>query len=207
MSALKSPRFWTLVWGAIGAALVLYVMIAASVKPAGERVRAPKLRDPALLVGDMADFIYAPTRTAPPDIAFQRASESGLVDARLADFRGRVTLVNFWASWCAPCVKELPSLDRLQAALGDEAFEVVAIAVEARGADYSREFLEKIGARGLRLNIDPNLRLASALGAGAGLPLTILYGRDGREIGRLRGDADWSSAEAKRLIEAAKTAG
>jgi thiol-disulfide isomerase/thioredoxin len=196
MSALKEPRFWLLLLGAIGALAVVYVILASSAKPDGERGVA--LRDPRLLVGAMARFEYALMPREAPDIAFEHEGR----ETRLAAFRGQVVLVNFWATWCPPCLKELPTLDRLQSELGGADFQVVAIAADTRGPQKAQEFLDRLGVRRLELYADPRLRLAGAV-VGANLPVSILYDREGREIGRLVGEADWASEEAKALVRAA----
>ncbi len=198
MAALTSPRFWLLVWAGLGAALVLYVMIAASVKPEAPEAGAP-LHDAALLKGEMAKFDYAVPPRGAPLIAFEHDGR----EVTLADFRGRTILVNFWATWCAPCVKELPSLDALQAEFGDKNFEVVAVAAGPQGKEAPAAFLARLGVANLRLYADPRLRLAATIGGGSVLPVSVLYDARGREIGRLIGEADWSSPEARRLIERA----
>lgn len=199
MAALRSPRFWLLVWGAAGAIGVLYVIIAASAKPPARAEPAVSVRSQSLIVGEMADFQFALAPAAAPEVAFFEGGEPRF----LKDKRGKVILVNFWATWCKPCLEELPSLDTLQKTRGGKDFEVVAIAADPQGAAKARDYLQRLGVAHLDLRMDETLRLATALGAGAGLPLTILYDRTGREVGRLRGGADWSSPEALALIEAA----
>ncbi|MBY0421216.1 MAG: TlpA family protein disulfide reductase [Parvularculaceae bacterium] len=200
MSALKSPRFWLVVWGAIGALAVVYVIMASSAKPGRESGAPVNARNPALAVGAMQKFEFSLAGAEAPDIAFE---QPGGASATLAGRKGRVVLVNFWATWCAPCLEELPSLAALQAAKGGRDFEVVAIAADPRGRAAVEAFLEKAGATNLKAYLDAELRLATAMGTGSGLPLTILYDKKGREIGRLRGAADWASPEALRLVEAA----
>jgi thiol-disulfide isomerase/thioredoxin len=117
----------------------------------------------------------------------------------LKDFRGKTILLNLWATWCAPCRHEMPSLDRLQAELGSDKFEVVALAVDRSGADAAKKFLDDTGVKALKLSADPTTRSGSALKA-IGMPTTILIDTEGREIGRLPGPAEWDSADAKRLI-------
>jgi thiol-disulfide isomerase/thioredoxin len=117
----------------------------------------------------------------------------------LKDFRGKTILLNLWATWCAPCRHEMPSLDRLQAELGSDKFEVVALAVDRSGADAAKKFLDDTGVKALKLYADPTTRSGSALKA-IGMPTTILIDTEGREIGRLPGPAEWDSADAKRLI-------
>lgn len=119
----------------------------------------------------------------------------------LADRRGKVLLVNFWATWCAPCVVEMPYLDELQARYGSNGFEVVAISMDRTIGDAERFYAEN-GLEHLAIYHDQSFNSAFAAGA-RGLPLTVLYDRQGGEIGRLDGDAEWASEDAFALIEAA----
>ena len=202
MSVFKSPRLWLFVWGGIGALMLAYVMIAASVQPSGSKASKQASvynQDQSLLKGEMADFEYAfPPRPA-PTASFISNGENLFISS----FRGQVVLVNFWATWCAPCLKELPSLDNLQGHFGGEAFQVVAIAADPKGPDVAQEYLDKLDLQYLDLYADPNLRVASSIGGANVLPVSILYGPDSMEIGRLVGEADWASPEARALIESA----
>jgi thiol-disulfide isomerase/thioredoxin len=112
-------------------------------------------------------------------------------------------LVNFWATWCAPCLKELPSLDALEAKLGGRKFEVVAIAADPRGPIAAAEYLDRLEITNLKLYADPRLIFATSIGGANVLPVSILYDAKGREVGRLVGEADWTSPEALRLIQSA----
>ncbi|MEC9347098.1 MAG: TlpA disulfide reductase family protein [Pseudomonadota bacterium] len=116
-------------------------------------------------------------------------------------FRGRVVLVNIWATWCAPCRHEMPSLARLQAARGGKDFEVVAVSVDRGGVEKAQGFLDEVGATALTLYIDQTTRIGRALGA-FGLPLTLVLDREGREVARLVGPAEWDSPEALAFIDA-----
>ena len=118
---------------------------------------------------------------------------------QLADFKGKLVLVNLWATWCVPCVEEMPALDRLQQELGSDAFEVVALSVDRAGRSGARKFLDEAKVGKLALYTDPSARMAATLRA-AGLPATLLIDREGREIGRLLGPAQWDGEDARRLI-------
>ncbi len=120
----------------------------------------------------------------------------------LSDWRGRVVLLNIWATWCSPCREEMPTLDKLQAAFGGNDFEVVAVNIDKGGDAKAKAFLAEIGVAHLALYTDPSAKLFAALKA-IGMPTTLLIDRQGYEIGRLVGPADWGSDEAKTLIRAA----
>ena len=150
----------------------------------------------ALSRGEMAAFVFRKEPEALPAFKFQDAEGR---ERTLADWKGKVVLLNLWATWCLPCRKEMPALDRLQAAEGSDKFEVVAISVDRKGMDASKKFLAETGVKNLALYIDTSAKLNSELRA-IGLPATILIDRDGREIGRLLGPAEWDSADAVRLI-------
>jgi thiol-disulfide isomerase/thioredoxin len=144
----------------------------------------------------MAAFVFRATPEDLPQVAFQDATGA---QRTLAGWKGKVVLLNLWATWCLPCRKEMPALDRLQRELGSEAFEVVALSVDRAGLGGARKFLGEAKVENLALYADPTARLAGTLRA-AGLPATLLIGRDGREIGRLLGPAQWDGEDARRLI-------
>ncbi|MBI1263722.1 MAG: redoxin family protein [Alphaproteobacteria bacterium] len=149
-------------------------------------------------VGEMRAFRTAAGAPAQPRGPVLTADNREIT---LADKRGKVILVNFWATWCPPCVVEMPALDALQARLGSDRFEVVAISMDRRIEDAEAFYAER-GLEHLALYFDPNMNMGFAAGA-RGLPLSVLYDSQGREIGRLDGDADWASPEAIALMEAA----
>jgi thiol-disulfide isomerase/thioredoxin len=119
----------------------------------------------------------------------------------LADFKGQVLVVNFWATWCAPCVKEMPSLARLQQDYAGKPLKVVAISVGTGDDQGSRDFLK--GHGGLGFYNDPKFALPFSLTPRPdGIPVTVIYDRQGRERARLSGGADWSTDDAKRVMDA-----
>jgi thiol-disulfide isomerase/thioredoxin len=127
-------------------------------------------------------------------------------DLTLADFRGRVLLLNVWATWCAPCREEMPTLDALEARLGGADFHVLPLSIDRAGLGPVRRFYEEIGIEHLAMYLAEDIRAMAAL-AVAGLPTTILIDRQGRELGRLSGPADWNSAENVALFETIMTKG
>jgi len=120
----------------------------------------------------------------------------------LEAFRGKVVLINLWATWCAPCREEMPALDRLQVQRGGKDFAVVAIAQDRGGRGKVEQFLGQIGARHLASYLDTTMKSGRAWGA-FGLPTSILIDRQGREIGRFVGSAEWDQADALKLVDAA----
>lgn len=118
----------------------------------------------------------------------------------LADFRGRVVLLNVWATWCVPCREEMPTLDRLQARLGGEDFQVLPLSIDRAGLEPVRRFYDEIGLRHLGMYLAEDLRAMQAL-AVVGLPTTLLIDREGREIARLVGPAEWDSPDVVEQLE------
>ena len=131
------------------------------------------------------------------DVAFQDGAGRKLA---LTDFKGKVVLLNVWATWCSPCRKEMPTLDRLQAKLGGKDFEVVALSIDRDGPDVVRKFFKEIGVRNLALYIDPTMEAQSKLQL-VGVPTTLLINRDGREVTRYTGVAEWDRPEVIGTIE------
>src|SRR5258706_122621 len=151
-------------------------------------------RHPSAHQPEAAITIHPQTREAP----HLRFTDARGVEMGLQAFRGRVVLLNVWAAWCAPCREEMPTLDRLQAALGGRDFEVVALSIDAGGLPVVQAFFEQLGLRHLRPYLDSRQH-AMVLG-GAGIPLTLLIDADGREIGRKLGPAQWDDPGIVALI-------
>lgn len=136
---------------------------------------------------------------APKPVSEVRFTDRDGQPLDLGDFRGKVVLLNLWATWCAPCRYEMPSLDRLQAELGSEDFQVLVLAVDRGGMPKVLDFFADVGLKHLTPYVDKTTKASRALRA-YGLPTTLLLDRAGREIGRLTGPAEWDTPEAKTLI-------
>jgi thiol-disulfide isomerase/thioredoxin len=118
----------------------------------------------------------------------------------VADFAGKVVLLNFWATWCPPCRAEMPSIDRLAGRMAGDDFAVLAVSADRGSIDRPARFLAEIGVKHLALMHDPGGK--AMIGSGVlGLPVTLILDREGREIARLIGDAEWDSPEARALID------
>jgi thiol-disulfide isomerase/thioredoxin len=111
----------------------------------------------------------------------------------LADFKGKVVVLNIWATWCVPCPREMPALDRLQAALGGPDFEVVPVSIDHKGSEVVRKFFDEIEVRNLAMYLDTSGQAVRTLAA-IGLPTTLVLNRDGDEIARVVGPAEWDDA-------------
>ncbi len=155
--------------------------------------------DKSLSAGAMAAFVFKKDR---PEVVTGDFKDADGKTIDMSNWKGRVALVNLWATWCGPCRAEMPHLAKLQELYGGDQFEVVALSVDLKGAEASSAFLKEIKADNLALYVDQTSKAMKKLGA-YGLPLTVLVDREGREIGRLLGPADWVADDAKRLIEAA----
>jgi thiol-disulfide isomerase/thioredoxin len=144
-------------------------------------------------------FNFAPSEPKPaPELTFLDAQGN---EVSLADFRGKVVILNLWATWCAPCRREMPSLDRLQAAHGDDGLQVLPLSLDRGEIDKIETFYDEVGLPNLGIYHDPQAAAGRAFGA-YGLPTTIVIDREGREIGRLLGPAEWDSEEALALVQA-----
>lgn len=117
----------------------------------------------------------------------------------LADFKGRIVLVNLWATWCVPCRTEMPSLDRLQGKLGGPDFMVLPLSIDKGGRAVIEEFYAEVGIEHLDIYVDPTARAGMELGA-VGIPTTLLISAEGVELGRMIGPAEWDSPAALKMI-------
>ena len=178
---------------AVPVALALALALAfAEPRMAAAADPAPPLRG---AFGENFTLLDPPV-PAPPEAFTDLAGNR----VRLADFGGRVVLLNFWATWCAPCVREMPSLDRLQAALGDRGLRVAAVSIDRGGAKVIRPFAKRLGLAHLGLYHDPEGALFRAFGV-TGLPASFLIDPAGAILGAYAGPAEWDGPEARALIE------
>jgi thiol-disulfide isomerase/thioredoxin len=193
----------------LGAAVLaggLYVMMAGGGNAQGgscaaSAATAAGLRP--LVGGEIAAVQVAASPRPMNELAFKAPDGS---DLKLSAFRGRTVLLNLWATWCAPCRKEMPALDRLQGELGGPDFEVVAINIDQRNPDRPLAFLKDIGVSRLQHYTDASARVFQDLRAAnraLGMPTTLLIDKAGCELAILHGPAEWASPEAIRFIRAA----
>ncbi|MFQ5533545.1 MAG: TlpA family protein disulfide reductase [Sphingomonadales bacterium] len=181
-------------WVRAALLLVAGITTAASGTAAGDRTTPGDLKN--LAVGEIRHFNLNDTWKPVPEITFTDRDGRELA---LGAFRGKVVLLNVWATWCGPCRREMPALDRLQALLGGANFQVLAIASDRGGHDPAAKFLDQVGAENLDLYVDQPGKAARDLGV-FGMPATILIDREGREIGRLVGPAEWDSDDAVSFL-------
>lgn len=153
----------------------------------------------ALAVDDIAFFEVIENPIPAPQTKFQDREGKPV---SFSDFRGKTLLVNFWATWCAPCLYEMPSLNRLQKALGGDGFEVITISLDRQGYDVIDPFFEKTQIDALQAYLDRSNKLTLEVGA-IGLPTSILIDKNGRLITRMVGPVEWDKENALRFISRA----
>ncbi len=182
-----------LAMGAVGLVAVFSVMGAAVFDPPNDDVRA------SLAVGEMSAFSFTKeTRPAPGATVADADGDA----TSLAEYRGQVVLLNLWATWCPPCVAELPDLAVLAETYEDRPFVLVPVSLDREGPAEARAFLDNLGLQALPSWNDKTLGIAAEVTA-KGFPTSILYDARGMEIGRVEAMVDWTSDEAFRLIDAA----
>ena len=170
----------------------------AACRPAVETAR----RVSPLIRGEVAAITLAKVPRRVPELAFRDATGQAKT---LGDWRGRLVLLNLWATWCVPCRKEMPALDALEAKLGGSGFDVVAINNDTRDPEKPKAWLKEVGVERLSYYADPSAKVFQDLklaGSAFGMPTTLLVDPAGCEIGALAGPAEWASEDAVKLIEA-----
>ena len=184
-------------WSPVRLALVGGVVgLVAALAAGGIFLTRASASGPPAFSGGYGDWeAYADPQPAPAIDFLDPDGERINLDA----YRGQTLLVNFWATWCAPCIRELPALDALQADLGGDAFRVLIISIDRKGLEVAQPFLDNLDLDHLRTAADPKGVLAREMKA-TGLPTTVLIAPDGKVMGRILGDAEWNSDGAKDLV-------
>jgi thiol-disulfide isomerase/thioredoxin len=177
---------------------VLYTALAFTANAAHADIAAAE----AAREGTMKKLLFS----EPMEVSGESFTDPDGGEYRLSDFAGKHVVLNFWATWCAPCRKEMPMLSELQSEFGGETFEVVTIATGRNSVPGIRKFFDEVGVDNLPLYLDPKSALGRDM-AVLGLPITVILDPEGREIARMRGDAEWNSDSAKAVIRALIGAG
>ena len=177
-------------------AALLYAGFATFANPAMAEPNVAALTE--MRQGDMRKLVFHTTPRGISPLAFQTADGT---EKTLAAYQGKTILLNFWATWCAPCREEMPELDALNAELGGAAFEVVTISTGGDNLKKIKRFFTKAGVSSLPILIDDSSNLSRNMGA-FGLPTTVIINPDGKEIARMQGEAHWNSENARALISA-----
>ena len=177
-----------------------------------DRQSAPKEQENAATSGEVPSGEVAPSADAGgkkyvidrskagsgmPDFVFTDAKG---VDATLEDFTGKPMLVNLWATWCGPCVAEMPQLDRIAGDYAGDGLQVLTISQDSMGADKVLPFFDAKNFKHIKPWLDPENQFGFHYGGGV-LPASVLYTADGKEVVRISGALDWESEEAKALLE------
>ena len=184
---------------ALGTALLIAALLAGlaayryGVPPRYAGPLSPPPNPPA--PAELALKVFDPARPLPA----VRFADAGGRERTLREFRGRVVLLDIWATWCAPCRKEMPSLDRVESTLGAADFVVLPVSIDRTGMAAVAPFYRALGIRNLAPYLDPLGRGTSALTI-PGVPTTLLVDRSGRMVARKVGGAEWNSPPMVALI-------
>ena len=197
MSKESGPK--TGLWvPAVGLGLIIIALVVVASRSGPKEEAAPDVSSKSAASTPAAapqpkgaDFVWYDAPRDAPATVFKDATDA---DKTLADFKGKALVVNFWATWCAPCVKEMPTLDALQAQMGGDTFQVLTISQDREGAKVAQPFMEKNGWKNLGLYVEPQGRVQRDASI-RGLPTTIIIDKTGKEVGRVEGEVAWTSAE------------
>ena len=189
----------------LGTGLALYGTgpLAGSAGAECRAAKATGARVAPLARGEVAALSVLDAPKPAPEIAFNGPDGQ---PTTLSALKGKVLLVNLWATWCVPCRQEMPALDALQGALGGPEFQVVAVNVDTRNLERPKTWLQEAGVNRLTFYADPSGKVMQVLqrsGELVGLPTTLLVDAQGCEIAVLKGPADWGSEDAARVVKAA----
>lgn len=206
-----------LVAGVLAGAVAVYVSESRSGNNAANQVAVGDSKDDvacaaksdrakkiaAAATGEVAALLPADPPQSLKNLAFNGPDGKPMT---IADHAGKTVLLNLWATWCAPCRAEMPALDALQKEKGSDAFQVVAVNVDAGDDVKPRKFLKDTGVETLGYYRDSTMALFNDLktrGLALGLPVTMLIDGDGCLVAHMNGPAEWSGPDAKRLVETA----
>jgi len=183
--------------------LMLALAVIASVFVIVQSCSVPKKPSLVRFAPDLDQFAKGSLKKMvvleiPPPVPTMTFKDANGKDVSLTDFRGKTVLLNVWATWCAPCVAEIPSLDALQAEWGGDNFVVIAVSMD-RHIDDAASFYKKAGIENLALYIDPTFSISTKVGV-QGLPISIFYAPNGQEIARIPGEVDWQSPQVKAFL-------
>jgi thiol-disulfide isomerase/thioredoxin len=176
------------------------VVAGVAALAAWSALQTPTAADISHLAGDARQPLGLAALPSPrpvPDLAFEDAAGA---THTLAEFRGKAVLLNIWATWCVPCRKEMPALDRLQAKLGGGAFQVVTLSIDREGAPIVKRFYEETKIRALPIYVDRKGEAMDRLHI-VGVPTTLLIDAKGDEVARYIGPAEWDRPEAVAMVE------
>ncbi|ANW04794.1 hypothetical protein LMTR13_36300 [Bradyrhizobium icense] len=143
------------------------------------------------------NFVMHPAPKAVPAVTFE--VETGASQS-LAEFTGKVVVLNIWATWCVPCRLEMPALDRLQSILGSDGFAVVPVSIDRGGIEAVKKFYGEIAIKNLPIYLDVSGQAVRRLDA-VGLPTTLILDRNGQEIVRVIGPAEWDAPEITEFLK------
>ena len=175
-------------WGCAAALLILLLTPGLGSRAAAETDMPDRIK--------LGEFVPSATPSPAPPLAPTDAAGNA---AGLSDFHGKLIILNLWATWCEPCLREMPSLDRLQSHFGDR-IAVLGVSEDRRGATAVEPFIAKLGLKSVKLYLDPKSEVGYAFDV-QGLPTSILIDRDGKVLGRVEGEADWDSPKMLAVIE------
>jgi thiol-disulfide isomerase/thioredoxin len=176
-------------------ALILYMALAVCANTAAADIATLEgLRD-----GPMKKLSFHETPKPVSEAEFFLPGDAGT--DTLQSYRGKFVVLNFWATWCAPCRHEMPTLSALQREFGGDRFSVVTLATGRNSPEGVAKFFAEIEADNLPRYQDPKQKIARDMGV-LGLPITVIIDPEGREIARLIGDADWYSDSARAIVTA-----
>lgn len=190
----------------IGAALTLAAGMAGVKLVTRARAPAPVIHGPqgpdaGPATSGPETIATALVRTAPKSLEDASFEDATGQTRHLSDYRGRLVVVNLWATWCGPCVKEMPALDRLRGRVDPARIAVLAIALDRGGRDVVRGFFDKAGIASLEVLVDPTTRISATLAA-QGLPTTLILDTSGREIARIAGAHAWDAPDVATTLAA-----